>query len=228
MTRSFFVTASGTDIGKTYVTAAMIRGLRARGLRVDAVKPVLSGFDPSDAASSDTGVLAAALGRDLSPEMLQLMTPWRYRAALSPDMAAAREGQAIPVREVIAYLRGAGVASAADVLLAEGAGGVLVPLDARTMIRDVVRELGWPAILVGGTCLGSISHTLTALESLRVQCSVAAVVLSESVVSPVPPSETRDAVVRFAGDVPVFVVSRGGAAPDGLLDLVAGAHAQTS
>jgi dethiobiotin synthetase len=225
MTRSFFVTASGTDIGKTYVTAAMIRGLRARGLRVDAVKPVLSGFDPADAASSDTGVLAAALGRDLSPELLQLMTPWRYRAALSPDMAAAREGQVIPVREVVAYVRGAAMASAADVMFAEGAGGVLVPLDDRTTIRDVIRALDWPALLVGGTYLGSISHTLTALESLRTACSVAAIVLSESAVSPVPPEETRAAVMRFADGVPVFVVPRGGPAPDALLDLVASARA---
>jgi dethiobiotin synthetase len=124
----------------------------------------------------------------------------------------------------VAYVRGAAMASAAEVMLVEGAGGVLVPLDERTLIRDVIRALDWPALLVGGTYLGGISHTLTALESLRAQCSVAAIVLSESAVSPVPPEETRDAVARFAGDVPVFVVARNGGAPEGLLDLVAGNH----
>ena len=93
--RPFFVTGSGTDAGKTYVTAALIRGLRARGLRVDAIKPVLSGFDALRPGDSDTAVLAQALGRDLSPELIQLMTPWRYSAALSPDMAAAREGMVL-------------------------------------------------------------------------------------------------------------------------------------
>lgn len=218
MAKSFFVTASGTDVGKTYVTAALIRGLRQRGLRIDAIKPVLSGFDPSKIESSDTAILAAALGRELSPEMIQLMTPWRYRAALSPDMAAAQEGQAIPVDQVIAYARGAAIASTADVFFGEGAGGVLVPLDARRMIRDLIVALNWPVILVGGTYLGTISHTLTALEALQGRARVAAIVLSESVTNPVPPNQTAAAIGRFAGDVPVYVVARDGDAPASLLD----------
>jgi dethiobiotin synthetase len=144
VTQSFFVTGSGTDVGKTYVTAAIIQGLRARGIRVDAIKPVLSGFDAQRPGDSDTAVLAQALGRDLSPELIQLMTPWRYSAALSPDMAAAREGKAIPVSEVVAYAQGAALASTADVFFAEGAGGVLVPLDARRTIRDLIAALRWP------------------------------------------------------------------------------------
>lgn len=221
MTRRFFVTGSGTDIGKTYVTAAMIGALRARGLRVDAVKPVLSGYDPAKPEISDTGVLANALGRDLSPEMINLITPWRYAAALSPDMAAAREGQVIPVDDVIAYTRGAAQASTADVFFAEGAGGVLVPLDARRTIRDLIAALGWPVILVGGTYLGTISHTLTALESLAQRANAAAIVLSESPLSPVPPEETRAAILRHSAGVPVYVVSRGGTAPPALIDLLA-------
>jgi dethiobiotin synthetase len=221
MTRSFFVTGSGTDIGKTYVTAAMIRGLRARGLRVDAIKPVLSGFDPAYPEVSDTGVLAQALGRDLSPELIQLMTPWRYRAPLSPDMAAAREGTVIPVDQVIGYARGAAMASAADVFFAEGAGGVIVPLDARRTIRDLIAALGWPVVLIGGTYLGSISHTLTALEALQRISGAACIVLSESATSPVPPDETRAAIERFCGYVPVFSIARGGDAPPALLDFLA-------
>lgn len=219
MTAAFFVTASGTDVGKTYVTASLIRGLRARGLRIDAIKPVLSGFDAEKMAASDTGVLAAALGRDVSPELLDRMTPWRYCAPLSPDMAAAREGKSIPVRDVIAYARGAAQTSVANVFFAEGAGGVLVPLDARVTIRDLIRELAWPVILVGGTYLGSISHTLTAVEALTGHAKVAAIVLSESAVSPVEPQETRAAIARFSGSVPVFVVPRHGEASAELLDI---------
>lgn len=218
MTKSFFVTGSGTDIGKTYVTAALIRGLRARGLRVDALKPVLSGFDPAAPGASDTAVLAHALGRDLSPEALNLMTPWRYRAALSPDMAAAREGAVIPVDQVIAYARGAALASAADILFTEGAGGVLVPLDARLMIRDVISALGWPVLLVGGTYLGSISHTLTALEALAGRVRIAAIILSESPVNPVPPGETAAALARFSAGVPIYIVARNAEAPAALID----------
>lgn len=220
MTRPFFVTASGTDIGKTYVAATMIRGLRARGLCVDAIKPVLSGFDPAQSEASDTGVLAAALGRDLSPELVQLMTPWRYRAALSPDMAAAREGQTIPVDDVIAYARGSAMASTADVFFVEGAGGVVVPLDARRTIRDLIAALRWPVLLVGGTYLGTISHTITALEALAGRAPVAAIVLSESPLNPVPADETADAIARLSGGVPIHIVPRGGEAPSALLDLL--------
>jgi dethiobiotin synthetase len=221
MAKPYFVTGSGTDVGKTYVTAALIRGLRARGSRVDAIKPVLSGFDPVRPEESDTAILARALGRDMSPELLQLMTPWRYRAALSPDMAAAREGQVIPVDDVVAYARGGAIASAADVFFAEGAGGVLVPLDLHRTIRDMIFALNWPVIIVGGTYLGTISHTLTALEALTGRAEVSAIVLSESVSSPVPPQETASAFTRFSGGVPVYIVPRGGGAPDALIDLIA-------
>lgn len=220
MARPYFVTGSGTDVGKTYVTAAMIRALRVRALRVDAIKPVLSGFDAANPGNSDTGVLAHALGRELSPELMQLMTPWRYRAALSPDMAAAREGQTIPVSNVVAYARGAAIASTADVFFAEGAGGVLVPLDARLTIRDMIAALQWPVILVGGTYLGAISHTLTALEALR-SCDVAAIVLSQSLDNPVPPAETAAAIGRFCKGIPVHIVARDGEAPAALIDQLA-------
>lgn len=220
MTRPFFVTGSGTDIGKTYVTAALIAGLGGRGRRVDAIKPVLSGYDPDTPNESDTGVLARALGRDLSSEIIALMTPWRYSAALSPDMAAAREGLTIPVQDVIAYARGTLESSSADVLFCEGAGGVLVPLDSRNTIRDLIAALGWPVILVGGTYLGAISHTLTAIEALRGRAPLATVVLSESPVSPVPPNETAAAIARFTPEATVYVVARGGDAPASLLDFI--------
>lgn len=219
--RSFFVTGSGTDIGKTYVTAAMIRGLRTRGVRVSAIKPVLSGFDPAHVEASDTGILAQALGLEATPETLDKLTPWRFRAALSPDMAAAREGQTLVVQHIVSFARASAALSAADVFFAEGAGGVLVPLSPTHTVRDLISALRWPAILVGGTYLGSISHTLTALEALQKNSSVACIVLSESVTSPVPPEETRAALERFAGYVPVFIVGRGAEAPQALIDLVA-------
>lgn len=221
MIRPFFVTGSGTDIGKTYVTAALIRGLRARGLRVGAIKPVLSGFDPANAETSDIGVLARALGRELTPDTISQMTPWRFRAAVSPDMAAAREGKSIIVQEVVSFMRASAEVSAADIFFAEGAGGVLVPLDRNHTIRELFSALRWPAILVGGTYLGSISHTLTALEALQSGGSITCIVLSESISNPVPPEETRAAIERFAGYVPVHVVPRGGAAPPELLDFLA-------
>jgi dethiobiotin synthetase len=87
-----FVSGTGTDIGKTFVTAALIHELRRRGRAVDALKPVVSGFDPAQLAASDPGVFLAALGRAPTAAALDRIAPWRYSAPLSPDMAARREG----------------------------------------------------------------------------------------------------------------------------------------
>src|SRR5688572_7966482 len=92
---AIFVTATGTDIGKTFVTAGLIHHLRASGRTVEALKPVVTGFDASMAESSDPGVLLSALGHAASPEEIAAISPWCYRAALSPDMAAAVEARPI-------------------------------------------------------------------------------------------------------------------------------------
>ena len=87
-----FITATGTDIGKTYVTAGLLRAGRRAGIAVDALKPVLSGYDPADAETSDAGVLLAALDRPITAATIAAMSPWRFAAPLSPDRAAEREG----------------------------------------------------------------------------------------------------------------------------------------
>ena len=89
-TRVLFVAGSHTEIGKTHVACALIQAALDEGWRVDALKPVVSGFDPDDWADSDPGRLLAALGRGLSGEALEMLSPWRYRAPLAPPTAASR------------------------------------------------------------------------------------------------------------------------------------------
>ena len=204
-----FVTASGTDIGKTYVAEALLRQWRQSGRLVAVLKPLLSGYDPADAASSDTGRLLTASGVAITPESIDLVSPWRYAAPLSPDMAAAREGKSVPVDDVIAYCAAA-IAEADESgmsLLIEGIGGVMVPLDDTRTVADLVAALGIPAILVGGSYLGSLSHTLTAYEALRARnVTVDSVIVSETPDSDVPLDETRDVLARFVVPVPVEVM----------------------
>ena len=90
-----FITATGTDIGKTFIARGMIHQLRARGRTVEALKPVITGFDPRTPQASDTGRLLLALGQTLTPELIAEMSPYRLRAPLSPDIAARREGTRI-------------------------------------------------------------------------------------------------------------------------------------
>ena len=204
-----FVTASGTDIGKTYVAEALLRQWRQSGRLVAVLKPLLSGYDPADAASSDTGRLLTASGVAITPESIDLVSPWRYAAPLSPDMAAAREGKSVPVDDVVAYCAAA-IAEADESgmsLLIEGIGGVMVPLDDTRTVADLVAALGIPAILVGGSYLGSLSHTLTAYEALRARnVTVDSVIVSETPDCDVPLDETRDVLARFVVPVPVEVM----------------------
>jgi dethiobiotin synthetase len=206
--RAFFVTATGTDIGKTYLGCGLIRAWRARGLKVGAFKPVLSGFDPAQAAESDAGQLLAALGQPVSPQTLNVISPWRYAAALSPDAAAAKEGKRVDHEAVLAASRRF-LDGKHDVALIEGAGGVMAPLsDDRTML-DWMADLKLPAILVTGSYLGTVSHTLTALEVLAARrVPVALVVMNESTGSTVPPADNAAALARRVPAAPVRLLSR--------------------
>ena len=204
-----FVTASGTDIGKTYVAEALLGQWRASGRTVAVLKPILSGYDPAEAAGSDTGRLLTASGVEITPESIDLVSPWRYAAPLSPDMAAAREGRNVPVDDVIAYCAAA-IAEADEAgmsLLIEGIGGVMVPLDETRTVADLIAALGIPAILVGGSYLGSLSHTMTAYEALRSRnIAVDRIIINETLDSDVPLAETRDVLARFVQSAPVEVM----------------------
>ncbi len=208
---AYFVTATGTDIGKTFITAGLIRHLRAQGRAVSALKPVVSGFQMETAAQSDPGQLLSALGEPVTPKTVARMAPWRFAAPLSPDMAAAHEGREIPYAEMVGFCRRA---QTAGTLLIEGVGGVMVPLDAAHTVLDWMSDLRLPVIVVAGSYLGTISHTLTALSALGQRgLALAALALNDTGQSPVPLAETAAAIARFAGDVPIVTIAR--AAADG-------------
>lgn len=205
--RSYFITATGTEIGKTYVTAGILRAARAAGWRAGAVKPVLSGYSLASAAESDPAMLLAAMGKRVTARNIAAISPWRYAAPLSPDMAAQREGRWIDFAALTQFCRAA-MAQPADLLLIEGVGGVAVPLDGKTLVADWIADLAVPAVMVAGTYLGTISHSITAAEALLARkVPIAALVLSESLASPVPPGETADVLGRFL-NVPIHVIPR--------------------
>ncbi|HET6158886.1 MAG TPA: dethiobiotin synthase [Dongiaceae bacterium] len=206
--RAFFMTATGTDIGKTYLACGLIRAWRGQGLRVSAFKPVLSGFDPAKAADSDAGQLLSALDQPISPQALDAISPWRYAAPLSPDAAAAKEGKRVKYDAVLAASRRF-LDSPHDLALIEGAGGVMAPLsDDRTML-DWMADLNVLAILVTGSYLGTLSHTLTALEVLAARrVPVALVVMNETPGSTVPLAENAAALARRWPAAPLRALPR--------------------
>ncbi|MDR3512077.1 MAG: dethiobiotin synthase [Caulobacteraceae bacterium] len=206
---ALFMAGAGTDVGKTFVAAQLIRALIGRGVVVEALKPVVSGFDPGDWALSDPGQLLAALGRPLDAETLQAISPWRYAAPLSPDMAARLEGRAVDCAAVAAFCRSRIAARPEALTLVEGAGGVMSPVDEDTTGLDLMAGIGAPVVVVGGSYLGAISHTLTAIEAVRARgLTLKAVVVSESQAAGTPFAETVAAVARLGRASPVIAAPR--------------------
>lgn len=201
-----FVTGAGTGVGKTYVTALLVRQLRARDIAARAVKPVISGFDEATLDRSDSAILLDAMGELATPEMIATISPWRYAAPLAPNMAARREGSSVDVAAIVAFCRDAET-TAGGPLLVEGVGGVMAPLSDDATVLDWLTTLAAPTLLVGGSYLGAISHALTAVAALRA-CNAAplALVVSESE-NGIDLRETLTALRRHAG-VPVIGLAR--------------------
>ncbi|MGC2073766.1 MAG: dethiobiotin synthase [Pseudolabrys sp.] len=205
---AYFVTSTGTDIGKTFVTAALIRYMRESNQPVGALKPIVSGYDSSVAETSDPAVLLAALGRRMSADEIERIAPWRFRAPLAPDLAAAREGRRVDFVELVEFSRAA-INGAKGPLFIEGVGGIMVPLDERRTVLDWMTALDIPLLLIVGGYLGTISHTLTALDVLaQRKLTIAAIVVSESDRDAVALDDTVASIERFSNGVEVVGLPR--------------------
>jgi dethiobiotin synthetase len=193
-----FITGTGTDVGKTFVAAGLIRYFRGLGRPVNALKPLVSGFDPAAPSGSDPAILIEALGREVKPEELKRVSPWRFRAPLSPDMAARAENRAIDLQAVVDFCRAA-IAGNEGALLIEGIGGIMVPLDDRRTVLDLMIALNLPLILVAGSYLGTLSHVLSAQDViLRHALDLRVIVVSETEGAPAPLDATLATLANFA------------------------------
>jgi len=207
---SYFVTATGTDIGKTYVSANLLRHWRRDGRAIAALKPVMSGFDPAQLGASDAGQLLLAMDAPMDTGGLNLISPWRFAAPLSPDMAAAREGKVIPYDKLVDTCRAvSGMMPEDGRLIIEGVGGVFVPLDDKHTVMDWMKDLRIPILLVAGSYLGTISHTLAALAAMKLHgLAPHAVIINESPTSPVPVAETVAVLQRHAPEARILTLPR--------------------
>lgn len=209
MMAAFFVTGSGTDIGKTWASAALLGHWRGRGLQPAAVKPVATGYDPARPQESDAAALLAGLGRRVTAEAVEAITPIRLKAPLSPDQAARRERVRLSADEAAAAAW-AVLEGAAGPMLIEGAGGVMTPLNETETMLDLALALGLPSIFLAGSYLGAISHALTGLAAMRGRGAKAALVLvNETPGSSVDLMETVETLANHAHGAPVLALPRG-------------------
>jgi dethiobiotin synthetase len=209
--RGFFVTGTGTEVGKTVVAAVLARTLASKGERVAVFKPAVTGLD--DPGETDHALLRRAAGSEQSDDEI---APYRYGPPASPHLAAAQAGEEIDPERLRSSARSA--AAGADVLVCEGVGGLLVPLawrlsgamrsqGANYLVRDFAVDLGLPMIVVASPGLGTINHTLLTLESARAAgLKVAAVVLTPWSEQPGPIEQANFETIEDLGAVSVHTL----------------------
>ncbi|MEX6632791.1 dethiobiotin synthase [Hyphococcus lacteus] len=204
MMQNIFVTAIGTEIGKTYVSAATLLAARKRSLSVHALKPLMSGFSPDEYLHSDAGILLTAAGEDINEPALAKTCLHALPPALAPNVAARQIGVEIDDEALIEFCR-VGLETKADFHLIEGAGGVLSPATDTLLQVDLIATLNLPVILVAANYLGAVSHTLTALESLeRRNINVSAIVVSQPTRETAHPDGLIAELARLHAEIPVF------------------------
>jgi dethiobiotin synthetase len=194
--RGLFVTGTDTEVGKSVVAAAICAALAARGERVAAFKPAMSGLaDEPGEFGHDHELLASVASAGQSAEDV---APWRFGPPVSPHHAAELARERIEPAELVAAAR------AHELLVCEGVGGLLVPITPGYLVRDLAVDLELPVVVAARTGLGTINHTLLTVEAARTAgLRVAGVVMTPW---PEEPSamehSNRDTVTRL-GDVSV-------------------------
>lgn len=186
MSKIYFVTGTDTGVGKTLIAAALIAGLCHRGRRARYIKPMQTGL--IDASSDDTGWIVNKTGIDSSAVISPLH---RFKLPAAPELAARREGVKISferiVREVSRH------AADVDILIVEGAGGLLVPIDTHHTMLDLMIALSASPVVVARSALGTLNHTaLTWREMIRVDLKPAGLIINDVT----PASDDSDKDVR--------------------------------
>jgi dethiobiotin synthetase len=160
---SLFVTGTDTEIGKTFVSCALLHGFARAGLRAAAMKPIAAGAFERDGQwlNEDAIELDAAAGVALPPA---IRTPYLLKAPAAPHIVAANEGVSLDIDRIV-QCHGEAM-KRADIVVVEGVGGFRVPLDDERDTADLARALALPVVLVVGVRLGCISHALLTAEAI--------------------------------------------------------------
>ncbi len=199
--RGLFVTGTDTGVGKTILSAALLAAMRAAGERVRAYKPVVTGLEePPGAWPPDHELLGLAAAMD--PDEV---APLRYGPAVSPHMAAKLAGERPDPAVLVARARD----HPDRIVVAEGVGGLLVPITDGFSVRDFAVELGLPLLIAASPDLGTINHTLLTIEAARASgLNVRAVVLTPWASEPSAMQICNRATIGRLGEVEVFVLAK--------------------
>jgi len=186
---ALFITGTDTGVGKTFVACALAHALRAQGRRVAVMKPIETGVvvDPEDA-------LALRVAAS-DPALLEEICPYRLRAPLAPAAAAEQEGFAIDFERLVDQVQRR--AASSDLLLVEGAGGLLVPITGQLTFADLAALADLPVLIVAANRLGAINHcALTARVAAAANLHVVGFVLSQTAPGTDPSSASNPKYIQ--------------------------------
>ncbi|MGJ8619207.1 MAG: dethiobiotin synthase [Methylophilaceae bacterium] len=164
MSTAFFVTGTDTEIGKTHVSCLLLKQYAAQGLKVIGMKPIAAGCELVDGAWVNDDVQRLVAASNVVASM-DLINPYRFKEAIAPHLAAEKAGVSIDIGVIVSAFKQ--LQAMADVVIVEGAGGFLVPLNANDDMADLAIALGIPTILVVGMRLGCINHSLLTAEAIK-------------------------------------------------------------
>jgi dethiobiotin synthase len=168
MAKGVFVTGSGTGVGKTYVSALLMREFSKEGRGVTYMKPIETGCKRSeDGAALVNSDTVYALSFASRKTAMSLHAPYRFASPCSPHLAARESECAIRIEEIASAYENLNKNTSADITLVEGAGGALVPISEREYVVDIMRALKTPAILVVDPGLGTLNYTFLSLHALE-------------------------------------------------------------
>ena len=199
-----FITGTDTGVGKTVVAGAIAAWFRRQGSRVGVLKPIATGCERRREGLVSTDAEFLAHFAD-SRHPLDLICPQRYGEALAPAVAAERGGQPVDWSAVGRSMDL--ICRDTDVLIVEGVGGVMVPLDDRHTVLDLASWLGLPTVVVARPGLGTINHTLLTINALRQATRIAGVVINRYPADTAGVAEeTNPRVIDKWGRVPVLCI----------------------
>ena len=202
---AYFVTGTDTGVGKTVVAASLLAAARARGLRTAALKPVETGCGADETGGlrpADAAILAEAAR---TPEPPTPTCVYAFRAPAAPAVAARWEDRTVDIAAIASALA-AHQAANPDLLIVEGAGGLLVPFTATHSAADISLHLDLPLLLVARAGLGTINHTLLTLECARLRgLDVRGLIFSAADETPDDPTtlSNRDEIATRT-DIPIL------------------------
>jgi len=199
--KGFFITGTDTSVGKTAVTVGLLCWLRKNNINAIPMKPVQTGAMESEGMlfSQDLSFSLKSCNLELPRKEILLLSPFCYKTACSPHLAARMEGKYSDIKTIVKNLKI--LNNIYDCMIVEGAGGIIVPLNKTKTMLDLMMGINFPIILVARGSLGTINHTLLSINMLKASgLEIAGVVINDTV-----PENKKD---RFIREDNISVISK--------------------